>query len=190
MKLLGASLMVVLLIAAAALVLTGCAAPLKEVALSVPDAKDGEHFVVNRDLQNDRFWGNQTQLNGEFHCTKMRTTEELQVLRTRLPEVAHSRFDGCTPLSQHKKHQYAKMSTPGQAGFWGDGLKTIVWAGTAYVSAREIGRGLGRSGTRVEQNSSGNAQSDSDASLDSDIDNDVTAKGGSVRGPYSGKYRW
>lgn len=143
--------------------LVGCAAPLKEVAVGEKDSKDGMHFIVNRDIVNTRAVTPQNELNGDFHCIKLRSAQEVAELRQQYPGVEFSRFDGCTPLAQHAaRHQYVKSATgPAIEPVVAVG-KSILYSATAAYVGHEIGRGIGKSGTTVNQEGGG-AQSSSSA---------------------------
>lgn len=142
--------------------MTGCANPLKEVAVGEKDAKDGMHFIVNRDIVNTRAVTTQHNLNGDFHCKKLRTVEEVSQLKQQYPGVEFSRFEDCTPLShpQHaERHQYVKGTIgPAIEPVIATG-KALVYSGTAAYVGHQIGKGLGNSGTTVNQQGGG-AQSD------------------------------
>src|SRR5690348_9814766 len=90
----------------ALLLLTACSSGLSEMAIVIPDDKDGQHYVVNRDFVHDRTWANQHQLNGDFHCTKMRSSEEMAELRATHGSNV-TRYVDCTPLNR-QSHPYAK----------------------------------------------------------------------------------
>ena len=129
--------------------LAGCSGGLSEVAMVIPDDKDGHHYIVNRDLVHDRVWANQHQLNGDFHCTKMRSSEEMAELRaTHGSNVV--RYIGCTPLNQ-QSHPYAKNQLPGAGAVWLDSAKAVLYSATAAYVGHEIGKGISRSGTTVNQ---------------------------------------
>ena len=147
----------------------GCSHGLQEVGFSIPDAKDGDHYIVNRDLANSRAWVNQTQLNGDLHCTYKRSSEEMAELR-RVKGPDQTWYTGCTPLAQWKQHQYVKYQTPGLANFWGEVGKTAMISGAIAYTGHQIGKGLGRSGDNVTQSGSGNSESNSDADAQSDSD--------------------
>lgn len=149
--------------ALALLLLVGCAAPLKEVAVGEKDPRDGMHFIVNRDIVNTRAVTPQNELNGDFHCTKLRSAQEVAELRQQYPGVEFSRFEGCTPLAQHAaRHQYVKSATgPAIEPVVAVG-KSILYSATAAYVGHEIGRGIGKSGTTVNQEGGG-AQSISSA---------------------------
>lgn len=140
--------------------LTGCANALKEVGVGEKDAKDGMHFIVNRDIVNTRAVTTQHNLNGDFHCKKLRTVEEVSQLKQQYPGVEFSRFEDCTPLSQHsERHQYAKGATgPAIEPVVAVG-KALLYSGTAAYVGHQIGKGLGNSGTTVNQQGGG-AQSE------------------------------
>lgn len=140
----------------------GCSHGLQEVGFTIPDSKDGEHYIVNRDLANSRIWANQTQLNGDFHCTHKRSSEEMAELR-RVKGPDQVWYTGCTPLVQHtQSQQYVRYQTPGIANFWGEVGKTGLMAGAIAYAGHAIGRGLGKSGDTVNQQGGG-AESNSDA---------------------------
>lgn len=133
--------------------LTGCSGGLSEVAMVIPDDKDGHHYIVNRDLVHDRVWANQHQLNGDFHCTKMRSSEEMAELR-----AVHGsnvvRYTHCTPLDTYA-HPYAKNQLPGAGAVWLDSAKAVLYSATAAYVGHEIGKGIGKSGTTVNQQGGG-----------------------------------
>ena len=144
--------------------MVGCSHGLSEVGFSIPNGSDpgDSHYIVNRDLVNTRVWANQTQMNGDFHCTYKRTSEEMAELRAKYgPDQVW--YTGCTALKGHPNHLYAKSQVPGIANFWGDVGKTLLWTGAIAYTGNQIGKGLGRSGDHVTQSGSGNSESNSDA---------------------------
>jgi hypothetical protein len=154
--------------------MVGCSSGLKEAGFAIPDGPDGAHYIVNRDLVNTRVWANQTQMNGDFHCTYKRTSEEMAELRAKYgPDQVW--YTGCTALKGHPNHVYAKSQVPGIANFWGDVGKTLLWTGAIAYTGNQIGKGLGRSGDHVSQNSSGNSESNSNSDSDADASNMVNS---------------
>lgn len=149
----------------AAVLVAGCADALKEVAIGEKDSKDGMHFVVNRDLVNTRAVTPQAQLNGDFHCTRMRTDQEVAELRQQYPGVEFSRFEGCTPLAQHAaRHQYQKSAMgPAIEPVVSVG-KAVLYSATAAYVGHQIGKGLSESGTTVQQEGGGASSNSSSTS--------------------------
>lgn len=150
-----------------AVFVAGCSTTMKEVGFQIPDTKDGKHYIVNRDFVNERVWISQPQLNGDFHCTGKRTSEEMAKLRA-AEGPDQTWYTGCTSLSQHPKYKnvFTKIQNPGLANFWGDISKTLALSGAIAYTGHQIGKGLGRSGDTVTQSGNAEANSDSDADAD------------------------
>jgi uncharacterized protein YceK len=156
--------------------MVGCSSVTKEVSFAIPDGKDGVHYIVNLDMVNDRTWANQTQINGDFHCTYKRTSVEMAELRQKYGpnQLWHT---GCTPLKTNPQFAHlTKSQIPGYANFWGDITKTLLWTGAIAYTGNQIGKGLGRSGDHVTQSGSGNSESnsESDANVTSNSGNKTT----------------
>jgi len=140
--------------------LVGCSHGLQEVGFAIPDARDGVHHIVTRDVASSRWTVNQPHTAGQFHCTTKVSSEEMAVLRQDGNE--HTWYTGCTPTSQMPQHQYALTSDQSIASLvQGPVSAAMIAAGVAFAG-HQIGRGVGKSGDTVTQQGGG-AQSNASA---------------------------
>jgi hypothetical protein len=125
-----------------------------------------EHYVVLTRGTVDSWTVDQDHSQDLKHCRHKYTSEEMAAIRTARPHTgAVSWYYGCTYMV---KPQLAKDSSKIEK------TAGIAMAGAIGYAGHAIGRGLGKSGTTVNQEGGG-AESNSDADASSNSDADANA---------------
>lgn len=163
-------------------ILAGCSHGLQEVGFAIPDAKDGVHHIVTRDVVSSRISANQPHPAGQFHCTSKVSSVEMAELRRDGND--HTWYRGCRPISEFPQHQYVMTSDQSWATVWQAPLSALALSGGL------VGMAALWPEDRIIQNGGGaNAQGGNAIGQGG-----AGGRGGSASvqnsGPYRGGYRW
>lgn len=107
--------------------LTACSHGLQEVGFAIPDSKDGQHYIVTRDVVSSRWSASQAHVAGQFHCTAKVTSEEMAKLRADGND--HTWYTGCTPTQDIEQHKYVLTGDQSLASLVQGPMSAAVLAG-------------------------------------------------------------